>query len=280
MKIMVKIKKNKYSLNKNIDNSNNNNINNIHQMKYSCPFSNKQMDNIPENNQENSRNSMISPNIKNENYSFTRYKKATTTGLKNLGNTSYLNSVLQILGSIRPFASYFLNPTNINRINSNKDICPLPYLISRLYYHLYPYPEKPEREIYQPSLIKKILDNLKIKKNPCDIISSKNILEIRCSDRIAYMSLKTSNLVVNEKIRLIPELEESTKLLYDYKDFCTKEIDIISLSSLDSFIDIKINKQDVGFHVKGYIADDRFPQSSINIDLPLDEFIITPTSVH
>ena len=119
-----------------------------------------------------------------------------------------------------------------------------------------------------------------MEENPCDIISSKNILEIRCSDRIAYMSLKTSNLVVNEKIRLIPELEESTKLLYDYKDFCTKEIDIISLSSLDSFIDIKINKQDVGFHVKGYIADDRFPQSSINIDLPLDEFIITPTSVH
>ena len=177
-----------YSLNKNIDNSNNNNINNIHQMKYSCPFSNKQMDNIPENNQENSRNSMISPNIKNENYSFTRYKKATTTGLKNLGNTSYLNSVLQILGSIRPFASYFLNPTNINRINSNKDICPLPYLISRLYYHLYPYPEKPEREIYQPSLIKKILDNLKIKKNPCDII--KNILRILHNDLNIYKDNK------------------------------------------------------------------------------------------
>ena len=169
------INNNMFNFNKDNNNLNNiNNNNNQIQMKYSCPSINNQKNNIPNNNQESSRYSIICSNDKKENYSFTRYKKAATTGLRNLGNTSYLNSVLHLLGNIRPFASYFLNPANISTINKNKDNSVLSFLISRLYYHLYPYPEKPDREIYQPTFILKYFDNLKIKKNPCDVI--KNIL--------------------------------------------------------------------------------------------------------
>jgi ubiquitin C-terminal hydrolase len=158
------------------------------------------MNNIQNNNQESSRNSMICSNEKNENYSFGRYKKATTTGLRNLGDTSYLNSVLHLLGSIRPFASYFLNPANSIAIYKNKDNSVLSYLISRLYYHLYPYPEKPDREVYQPTFILNYIDNLKIKKDPCDVI--KNIL------MILHNELNTSK---NTYEKLIPNycLKES-----------------------------------------------------------------------
>jgi ubiquitin C-terminal hydrolase len=184
----------------------------------SCGFSNNQMNNIQNNNQESSRNSMICSNEKNENYSFGRYKKATTTGLRNLGDTSYLNSVLHLLGSIRPFASYFLNPANSIAIYKNKDNSVLSYLISRLYYHLYPFPEKPDREIYQPIFILNYIDNLKIKKNPCDVI--KNILMILHNELNAYK---------NYSRKLTPNycLKESV-LKYESQNFKNSNKSIIS----------------------------------------------------
>ena len=171
------INNNKYNLNEYNENSFKTEYNdNKNLMSCSSPSFNNQLYNIQNNNQEINRNTMIYSNEKNENYSFSRYKKASTTGLKNLGDISYLNSVLYLLGNIRPFASYFLNPKNAFTININKDNSYLSFLISRLYYHLYPYPEKPDREIYQPKLILDYLCLLNINKNPCDII--KNILMI------------------------------------------------------------------------------------------------------
>ena len=45
-----------------------------------------------------------------EEFDFSKYKKVTKALLQNFHDTSYLNSVLQLLGSIRNIASYFLNP--------------------------------------------------------------------------------------------------------------------------------------------------------------------------
>ena len=191
-----------YNYNKDNNNFNNNN-NNSNQIKmmYSFPFINNQMYNIQNNGQESYRNSMICSNEKNENYCFTRYKKATTTGLRDLGDTSYLNSVLYLLGNIRHFASYFLNPTNIISIYKNKDNSVLSYLISRLYYHFYPYPEKPDREIYQPTFILNYINNLNIKKDPRDVI--KNILMILHNELNTYKDFTrklTPNYCLKESV--------------------------------------------------------------------------------
>ena len=62
------------------------------------------------NPQKNQNPDLIKKNPNNQGYSFDRYKKAALTGLINLGKTSYLNSVLQLICSFRHFASYFLNP--------------------------------------------------------------------------------------------------------------------------------------------------------------------------
>ena len=58
------------------------------------------------------QNQNMNQNINLQPYSFARYKMAAKTGLKNLGDTSYFNSVLQMLGSVRNLSSYFLNPKN------------------------------------------------------------------------------------------------------------------------------------------------------------------------
>ena len=92
-------------------------------MSYLIDLPNKnqeKMNQIQDNNNKKKIHSQIQNNnqvnkinIKsNNNYSFDRYTKAAMTGIKNLGNTSYANSVLQLLCSIRSFSNYFLNPKN------------------------------------------------------------------------------------------------------------------------------------------------------------------------
>ena len=93
----------------------------------------------------------------NFNYDFKRYKKVARTGLKNLGDTSYLNAVMQCLGNIYDLANYFLNPINAIKINKNIEKYTLSFPIGRLYAHLYPFPEKENREIYTTENIFKIL---------------------------------------------------------------------------------------------------------------------------
>ena len=109
-------------------------------------------------------------------YSFARYKKPALTGLKNLGDTSYLNAVLQLICSIRNVASYFINPKNGDFFKKNIVKYPLSYVMHRLCTHLYPYPEKSEREIYTPDSIMEVLGTLNIvyrdysKRKPIDFI--------------------------------------------------------------------------------------------------------------
>jgi len=118
---------------------------------------------------------IINQNQNNQQYSFDRYKKAALTGLKNLGHTSYLNSVLQLICSFRHFASYFLNPIQGEFFKNNVQeysLYSLSYVIHRLCTHLYPYPEKNKREIYKPECVLQILGKYNIiykdfgEKNP------------------------------------------------------------------------------------------------------------------
>ena len=90
-------------------------------------------------------------------FTFSRYKKAALTGLKNLGDTSYLNSVLQLLGTIRDLARYFVNPTNEKFFVDNINNASLSFVIYRLFTHFYPYPEKNQREIYTPDTLLQVL---------------------------------------------------------------------------------------------------------------------------
>ena len=103
-----------------------------------------------------SNNSIIQNNNK---YSFSRYKKAAKTGLKNLGDTSYLNAVLQLLGTVKHLASYFVNPNKESFFTDNVVKAPLTYTFHRLNLHLYPFPEKEEREIYKPDSLLMVLGN-------------------------------------------------------------------------------------------------------------------------
>ena len=95
-----------------------------------------------------------------QNYSFSRYTKPIQTGLKQYGESSYLNSVLYCLSNIRQFASYFLNPKHQDYINASIQNRPLSYVVERLLIHLYPFPEKEKREIYDPNALFKVLGKL------------------------------------------------------------------------------------------------------------------------
>ena len=133
---------------------------------------------IEENKDGNNENPQNNNNntITTTKYSFSRYKKAPQTGLKNLGETSYFNAVLQLFGSIRNLASYFLNPNNENLFISDKEQTPLSYSFHKIFLKLYPYPEKDDREIYKPEEEFNTLGKLsdiykdKNKKNPIEFI--------------------------------------------------------------------------------------------------------------
>ena len=85
--------------------------------------------------------------MQNEN-SLSKYQKAPNIGLKPFGDTSYLNAVLQCLINIKDLANFFLNnATQFYLYKNTKDI-PLSFVIGRLFYRLYPYPEKDENKPY------------------------------------------------------------------------------------------------------------------------------------
>lgn len=171
------------------------NIENINADPLNSP--NYQLQNDPKNNQNNQgnvsnnnininanlgNNNNINPQILNNNkpkmeYSFSRYTKAPKTGLKNLGDTSYLNSVLQFLGCFRHFSSYFIKPSNGNYFANNVKNYSLSFVIHRLFLHFYPYPEKNEPEKYNPHFVletinhKNVIYKTKKKRNPNDLLS-------------------------------------------------------------------------------------------------------------
>ena len=167
------------------------------------------MSNISINdNENNNHNNNIHKNILNKsrktstenNYSFNKYTKPAKTRLKDLGDTSYLNSVLYCLGNIRNIASYFLNPENFNEIDNNINTMPLSFAVERLIYHLYE-KDNDKENIYSPEAFWKILSKLNItyktlkRRNPNDLMNYiLNVLHNELNQK------KKPNLIINEDI--------------------------------------------------------------------------------
>jgi ubiquitin C-terminal hydrolase len=155
--------------NMNIMNNNNMNIMNNNMNPMNNNNMNPMNNNIM-NPMNNNMNNQTDPN------SFARFTKATDTGLKNQGNTSYLNAVLQFIGSIPNFANYFTKEKNKQYFLDNVPKCPLAFVTHRLFLHLYKYPENQERETYTPDSYLKVLQmkNLTYKtdknRNPNDLL--------------------------------------------------------------------------------------------------------------
>ena len=150
-------------INNNIQNQNQSNIQKNNQsnldLNKNSSFNPNTFEIIQNNNQINKQLNVAVDKKSNQNkmniktsgvYTFSRYKKAAMTGLKNLENTSYLNSVLQLLCSIRNFSSYFLNPKNGAYFQNDLLKYGLSFVFHRLLTHIYPYPEKKGRELYKP----------------------------------------------------------------------------------------------------------------------------------
>jgi len=115
-------------------------------------------------------------NNQGQKYTFSRYQHAAKTGLKNLGDTSYLNSVLQLLATSRNLSSYFVNPKNQKEISDNVNRLPISFVIGRLFTHLYPYPER-FSEIYKPEILLQVLGTTNQvykstkRRNPNDLLN-------------------------------------------------------------------------------------------------------------
>ena len=151
------------------------------------------------NNNKNILNKSRESSSEN-NYSFSKFTKPAKTRLKDLGDTSYLNSVLYCLGNIRNIVSYFLNPENFNKIDSNINTMPLSFVFERLMYHLYE-KDNDKENCYSPEAFWKILSNLNItyktlkRRNPNDLMNYLlNILHNELNQK------NKPNVIVNENI--------------------------------------------------------------------------------
>ena len=139
---------------------------------------NDNMHNIQINNNKNNKQN-ISHNNKEQSsdnsYSFSKYTKPVKTRLKDLSDTSYLNSVLFCLGNIRNIASYFLNPENFKLIDNKIQSMSLCYVFERLIFHLYE-KDNINENCYSPESFWKVLSKLNItyktlqRRNPNDLI--------------------------------------------------------------------------------------------------------------
>ena len=160
--------------NNQMSNMNNNPMGNMNQI------SNQNMGMQNQNmGMQNQNMGMQNQNMNNnkEPYSFSRYKKASKTSLKNLGDTSYLNAVFQLLGTVRNLSSYFVNPKNTTSFEKNVNSAGFSYVVHRFFTHIYPYPEKQVPEKYKPEALLTYLGKLnKVymstkRRNPNDLIT-------------------------------------------------------------------------------------------------------------
>jgi ubiquitin C-terminal hydrolase len=89
--------------------------------------------------------------------------------MKNLGNTSSLNSVLTLLLSIKSFAKFYLK----NNSNENDKDTPFSFEIKKLFSYFYTSLKEKKKifKPFEPTSILEFLDKNNVGKNPFDIIS-------------------------------------------------------------------------------------------------------------
>ena len=249
--------------NQNINNNNNNQLNNnkdiINNYK-DIQNNNNELHLDNQNVIKDDKNKIIvGEKNKGAKYSFSRYTKEPMTGLTNLGDTSYLNAILRLIASIRNIASYFLNPINQKNIYKDIKIYRLSFVFCRLFIHLYPFPEKKEREIYSPDNFLKALGYLNVafksmkKRNPNELlifllnelhnelnqlknIKIDNIPNQNTNNRNSVISneinkfIKTNNSIISNNLNWF-EVKESqctkcNQSTYNFYSFNVFELDI------------------------------------------------------
>ena len=204
--------------NQNINNQNNNQLNNNNDIINNYKDIQKNNNELHSDNQKvikDDKNKIIDgEKNKGAKYSFSRYTKEPMTGLTNLGDTSYLNAILRLIASIRNIASYFLNPKNQKNIYKDIKIYRLSFVFCRLFIHLYPFPEKKEREIYTPDNFLKALGYLNVafksmkKRNPNELLifllnelhNELNQLKNIKIDNIPNQNINNRNSVISNEI--------------------------------------------------------------------------------
>ena len=178
---------NNIPINNQINNPINSPINNLNENHRNSIIKNKRNRNFQQNNDYSVQNLNVPKNLirnfgniidivpekpKKEE----KKKELALTGLKNLGNTSYLNSVLQLFCSIKYLKNFFCNLKHPKQFEKQETT--LSFVIHRLFMHIYSNHIK--REIYQPECILKVLkhynkyydllNNINGEKNPNELI--------------------------------------------------------------------------------------------------------------
>ena len=83
----------------------------------------------------------------NQIFSFHNFKEPPLIVLKCVGNTTYINTVLQCLANIRNITSYFLK--NMSIINLYKEQMPITFAYCKVALNLFPNPNKQKKYIYK-----------------------------------------------------------------------------------------------------------------------------------
>ena len=155
--------------NNNINNEQNNYLNNIEKNKLinkqNNNHTNNEIDiNNSKNNIQNNYQSFNQINIPKKINSIQDLDDIPMIGLDNLGQTSYINSVLQCLSNISPLTNYFLNPNKKEYIEinhktmENKNALSLSLAYKDLIDHLW----KGEKKVpYSPTKFIQVLNKLK-----------------------------------------------------------------------------------------------------------------------
>ena len=219
--------------------------NNINSNQNNIILNNQAFNNnlIPINSNNQISFPLPDPNMVNkvENNCFSGCEKPALIGLTNLGNTSYLNAVLQLICTVKIFANYFLSKKNwpeIYKVNT------LSYMIHRLCTHLYP--EENKKKTYSG---KKILETLKDYNLVYNDYNEKNPNEFICfllsklNDEFSSNDDHKENLIYNYftwiKSKETKILNVSTDLTYQI--FQTFDLNISEVAKFGKLNKIKIN---------------------------------------
>ena len=98
---------------------------------------------------KNKNNINISLNIEKSNsddfnkntihISLDQFKKDSLVALENVGNSTYMTAVVRIIANVKPIIIHYLN--KLNDIKTKVQEIPISYALSRIVFHLYPYPQ-------------------------------------------------------------------------------------------------------------------------------------------
>ena len=182
-----------------INSINNNNSTNDQQINNS----NNSNGNNPPSVKRSNNSNVSNQSYQQKEFKIKNYKKQSRTGLVNLGDTSYLNAVLQLLGQIPEFVEFYINRKNEFYLDENKKINdsiknkPFSFVTYRLFLHLYP-ENLNDVEIYKPDSYLRILSHFNPiyssnkRKNPNDLLI---FILNKLDDEMKYKNTIVSNNV-------------------------------------------------------------------------------------